>query len=60
MNIKVYHNLPPIPDRRYDYSAIDADTYDGAPDSARRHQVGYGRTAIEAVRSLLEILDESD
>jgi hypothetical protein len=33
MNIVTNHIFPPIPDRSCDWSAIDADTYDGAEDS---------------------------
>lgn len=34
----------PIPLRQFDWSATDSSTYDGAPDSGNRHQIGYGRT----------------
>jgi hypothetical protein len=48
----------PIPDRRFDWSAIDADTYDGAEDSSNRNQIGYGRTKAEAIADLLEQLED--
>jgi hypothetical protein len=39
---------PPIPDRRFDWSAVDDDTYEGgAP-------IGYGATEEEAIADLLE------
>jgi hypothetical protein len=40
------------------YQAIDADTYDGAPDGAV-HPIGYGRTRIDAVRNLLDLIEEA-
>jgi hypothetical protein len=42
----------------YVYQAIDADTYDGAPDS-RDHPVGFGRTKVEAARELLDQIEEA-
>lgn len=41
------------------WSAIDANTYDGAPDSANRHQIGFGRTREEAIADLMEKLGEA-
>jgi hypothetical protein len=42
--------FPPIPDRRFDWSAVDADTYDeGSP-------IGWGRTEAEAIRDLISQL----
>lgn len=38
-------------------TAIDEDTYDGAPDSATRNQVGVGRTEQEAVEDLASKLN---
>ena len=38
------------------YSAIDADSYDGAEDSRNRSTIGYGATPAKAVAELLEIL----
>lgn len=49
---------PPIPDRRFDWLAIDDDTYDGAPDSGNRAEIGYGRTEEEAIADLLTTIDE--
>lgn len=48
----------PIPTDRFDWSATDADTYDGAPDSGNRNQVGYGATEAEAIADLLAIIEE--
>lgn len=39
------------------WEAIDTDTYDGAPDSPTRFQVGRGSTEAEAISNLKEILD---
>lgn len=58
MRIKTEYICPPIPDRRHDWSAIDDSTYDGAEDSANRHQVGYGATEQEAIADLLCQIEE--
>jgi hypothetical protein len=50
---------PPIPLRQFDWSAVDDNTYDGAPDSGNRHQIGYGRTEDEAIVDLLVLLAEA-
>ncbi len=57
MNIKTSHDRPPVPSRAFDWSAIDADTYDGAPDSPTRNQIGYGKTEAEAIEDLKEQLE---
>ena len=49
---------PPIPLRQFDWSAIDDDTYDGAPDSGNRGQIGRGETEEAAIADLLDILAE--
>ena len=38
------------------YSAVDSDTYDGAPDSRTRSTVGYGSTPAAAVADLMALL----
>ena len=38
------------------YSATDADTYDGAPDSRNRSTVGYGATPEAAIADLMALL----
>jgi len=58
MNIKTEHVCPPISIRCYDWRAVDSDTYDGAPDSPTRHQVGYGSTEQKAINDLKEQLSE--
>ena len=45
---------PPIPDRRWDWSAVDADTYGGDAGEP----VGYGRTEQEAIADLLRQIAE--
>jgi hypothetical protein len=60
MRITTEYWPPPIPDRRFDWSAIDADSYDGAEDSSIRSQVGHGRTKAEAIADLLQILADAD
>ena len=59
MNIVTDHWLKPIPDRRFDWSAIDDDSYDGADDSSTRNQIGYGATEAEAIVELKVILEEA-
>lgn len=39
MKISTAFVYPPIPDRRFDWSAVDDDTYDGAEDSSTRGQM---------------------
>ncbi|HET6198246.1 MAG TPA: hypothetical protein VFE12_20955 [Acetobacteraceae bacterium] len=57
MDIRTDYVHPPIPDRRYDWSAIDRDTYDGAPDAGCGNTIGFGRTEQEAVEDLLELFE---
>jgi hypothetical protein len=42
------------------YSAVDDDTYDGAPDSRNRSTVGYGATPAAAIADLLEIIADDE
>lgn len=51
--INTEYMFPPIPDRRFDWVAT-FDDYDGAPDSANRGHIGYGRTEAEAIADLIE------
>ena len=52
-NIKTEYVYPPIPNRNFDWSAIDDDTYDG-PGSP----IGTGPTEQAAIDDLLEQLEE--
>lgn len=52
MKIRTEFVHPPIPDRQYDWSAIDDETYDEGG------KVGFGRTETEAVADLKEQLEE--
>ena len=56
MEIVTSFDYPPIPTRSMDWSAVDRDTYDGAPDSANRNQVGRGATEAEAIADLMAIV----
>lgn len=56
MKITTQFVYPPIPVRTMDYSAIDDDTYDGAPDA--HCPVGHGATEEEAIRNLAEQWEE--
>jgi hypothetical protein len=47
---------PPIPDRRWDYSAVDYSTYDGG----ENQPIGHGPTEEAAIADLLEQLRERD
>ena len=58
MKIRTYPIYPPIPPRRFDWCAIDEDTYDGAPDSHNRNMIGYGATEQEAIDDLLALMEE--
>ena len=58
MRIVTKHDFPPIPVRWMDWSAWDADSYDGAEDS--HHPVGTGATEQEAITDLMQILNELD
>ena len=49
--------FPPIPDRRFDYCAVDDSTYDGADDS--HCPQGAGATPPEAINDLLDQLEEA-
>ncbi|MCC6918929.1 MAG: hypothetical protein IT548_06975 [Alphaproteobacteria bacterium] len=63
MKIVATFNNPPIPDRRWDWSAIDADTYDADCDQDgffSTHPIGLGRTAREAINDLLSQMDPVD
>ena len=50
-NPKTKYDPPPIPDRRFDWSAVH-DDYDGAEDSGSRNHIGYGQTESEALADL--------
>ena len=53
--IRTDYVFPPIPDRRFDWSAIDDETYDG-----EGCPIGYGRTEQEAIEDLLDQLTEGE
>lgn len=56
MRIETSHDKPPIPTTACDWSAVDRDTYDGAPDAGRANTIGYGATEIAAINDLVEKL----
>lgn len=51
MNIQTTHLYPPIPDRRFDWSAVSSNYEPGDP-------IGYGATEHEAIADLCELLDD--
>lgn len=57
MKLRTTYDPKPIPTSAYDWSAVDDETYDGAPDSGNRNQVGYGKTEAEAVADLMAFMD---
>jgi hypothetical protein len=57
MKIRTSFDYPPIPDRRFDWSAVDDDTYDGAEDS--HCPIGHGATEQEAIADLLDQLEDA-
>jgi hypothetical protein len=58
MKIRTDFWMKPIPARQFDWSAIDDDTYDGAPDAGPQ-AVGYGATEAEAVADLMAQLEDA-
>lgn len=53
MNIRTHYDPKPIPLREFDWSAVDADTYDYT------EPIGWGRTEAEAIADLMsQIADE--
>jgi hypothetical protein len=58
MKIRNNYEPKPTPTRNCDWSAIDEHTYDGAPDSKTRREIGWGATAQEAVADLLRLLGD--
>jgi hypothetical protein len=58
MRISTEYWAKPIPDRSCDWSAVDDDTYDGAPDTHPPCPIGWGATEAEAIADLLEKIEE--
>jgi hypothetical protein len=54
MRIVTCHEPPPIPGRQFDWSAIDGDTYDGAPGTVPTTPIGWGATEGEAIVDLID------
>lgn len=52
MKLRTTHEYPPIPDRRWDWSAVDDDTYEGGC------PIGHGATEAEAIADLLAQIEE--
>lgn len=58
MDIQTSYWAKPIPSRKFDWQAIDASTYDGAPDASPRSRAqGFGQTEQEAIEDLLVQLE---
>lgn len=61
MKIVTEFVYPPVPFRDCDWSAVDSDTYDVDCDENgyfSRHPIGRGSTEIEAIRDLLNQIEE--
>jgi hypothetical protein len=52
MKIRTEYVFPPIPDRRFDWSAVDDDTCDGPG-----YPIGTGPTEAAAIADLLEQIE---
>ena len=55
MTISTQHIYPPIPNRRFDWCAVDGDTYDG-----EGCPIGFGRTEAEAIADLTIQIEEME
>ena len=61
IDLSVAHWFPPIPTRNYDFSAIDANTYDADWDGEKYVSdcpQGFGPTEADAVNDLIDQLEE--
>lgn len=56
MKIRTDYWPKPIPLRQFDWTAVDDDTYDGAPEC--HCPVGYGGTEEEAIKDLMEQIED--
>jgi hypothetical protein len=52
VKIRTTFEYPPIPDRRFDWSAVDDDTYDGPG-----CPIGHGATEAEAIADLMNEIE---
>jgi hypothetical protein len=53
--IRTHNEFPPIPDRRFDWSAVDDNAYDG-----EGSPIGHGATEQEAIRDLIAQLEDCE
>ena len=64
MKIQTHFVYPPILIRDFDWSAVDADTYDADCDDERgffsNSPIGYGRTEQAAIDDLMAQIEEED
>lgn len=60
MKLRTDYWQKPIPSRSFDWTCVDDDTYDGAPDAgARAHITGYGATETEAIADWRQVWAEA-
>ena len=55
INVRTTHEFPPIPQRQFDWSAINDDTYDGLGSP-----IGFGKTEQDAINDLFEQMTDED
>jgi hypothetical protein len=60
LDVAATFDAPPVPDRSMGWHAIDRSTYDGAPDSRTRNQIGRGPTQQAAIDDLVAILTDAE
>ena len=53
MKIVTHYDPPPIPVRKFDWSAIDDSTYDG-----HGCRIGHGATEAEAIQDLMDQIED--
>ena len=63
MKIKTHFDMKPIPDRNFDWAAVDEDTYDCDCDELGYFSlapIGYGATEAQAIADLKEQLEDEE
>lgn len=55
MKIKTTYVCPPVPERSFDWSAIDEDTYNGSGSP-----IGFGATEQDAVKDLMDQMEKEE
>ena len=58
MQITTYQDDTGYAPQNCRWHAVDSDSFDGAPDTHPPSSVGYGATPAEAIRDLIEIMED--